>query len=412
MNANLINKLIKTKSKKSWEHTLVLSPFYKSVNTGKVDLDLVHMLDQEEKLTVNPNFKDKDNSSSFFNEIEVVFTDPPEEKKYLMKPLEPETLSPQDIAIELIKRMKNYFIQVWDNTKPTIVFTSMGMDSRIISYVLMQIRDEQGESFLGDIHFRCHGKESTYGFKELMKKQGWKSDQYSIYHEDKIGEIDEQNMGNPGNITNGYLRPTITFWEDIVPLGQEKDYNAVQGLFGGETFSYPLYPKRLFTDNRYQDLLVNIGLGRIKLANAYNRWNDFILPYIGYDFLDLSFRVPKKYFKWIDTDCYHHQQLDKGIQKLTRDQMRLEMCKVVGDEPPYFLGHVYNLVMSQTNADIMKDFYLGSKFYDQFSYIHEIRNAEPWRPYLTSGGIKQIYNNSYELKLYGLALVYERTKNH
>jgi len=286
------------------------------------------------------------------------------------------------------------------------------MDSRIISWVLASIREKQGAEFLGDIHFRAHGTEALYGFKKLMKQQGWKKDQYSIYKPDQLEKPGCHNMGDPDNVCNGYLRPTINFWDDLIKSGDEKKYNCVQGLFGGEIFSYPLYKHKEFTDNRFNDLRINMGLGRIKLVKAYHKWHDFIMPYLGFEFLDVAFRVPANMFKWVDAACYFHLEMDKGIHQRPRDQMRLEMCNIYHDDLPYFVGHLYNLVMSMKDMEVMRDFYLNSKFYKEFSHIPQVKNATPWHLYATKEHIKEIYNNTYQLKLYGLATTYEHTKKH
>jgi len=409
-------KLAHTKNKGSWLHTLVMTPLYKSKTTGEIDLSLAYIMDQEPTLTINPDFMAKDNSQMLFNEVEIVWPKIPKKWKHLEKPmdkLDDKELHVTKYADMLIQTLTEYLVKVWDNSKPTIVFTSMGMDSRIITYILANIRREHGDKFLGDIHFRSHGTEALYGFEELMRKQGWRRDQYSIYNKDHLEDVNCHNMGEFTGSVNGYLRPTVSFWDDLVPIGQEHTFNCVQGLFGGEIFSYPLYaPKKKFTENRYEDLTTNMGLGRIKLAKGYHQWNDMILPYLAYEFLELAFRCPESYFKWIDTDCYFHLDMDAGKHARGRDQVRLEMCRNLGDTTPYFVGHLYNLVMSTARANEMKAAYHYSKFYQEFSHVPEIRDAQPWRFYLNREGMKQIAANVYELKLYGMAMTYEHTEKH
>lgn len=218
-------KLSNTTHRKSWDHTLMASPLYKSKTTGKVSLDMAYILDQEPELTINPAFVEQNHESTFFNEIGLVDYPVQEKWKPLTKamPKFSDDLLPKDIAGLMIRAIEGYFLQVWDNTVPTLVFCSMGMDSRIISWVLASIREKQGADFLGDIHFRAHGAESLHGFKEMMKKQGWKKDQYSIYKPDQMEKPGYHNMGDPDNVCNGYLRPTINFWDDLIKSGNEKN---------------------------------------------------------------------------------------------------------------------------------------------------------------------------------------------
>ena len=82
------------------------------------------------------------------------------------------------------------------------------------------------------------------------------------------------------------------------------------------------------------------------------------------------------------------------------------MCEELGNELPFYIGHVYNLTISRKAAAQMEKDYHGSKFYAAFKDNSAVFNARPWDIYLNNEK-KRIAHDDIDLKLYGLATMYE-----
>jgi hypothetical protein len=270
------------------------------------------------------------------------------------------------------------------------------MDSRITSWILAGLRNKMGKDWLGDVHFRCHGYEGSV-FKEVMMKQGWKNEQYSVYKDGREKQLDYYNIGEFGVDINAFHEPTVDFFDDLTREMSEKQIALVSGVCGGEIFCYPLQSQRRFTDNRFQDLLHNIQEIRNRFCKEYNRWGDILAPYLGYEYLDLAFRVPNKNFKLI---ALNGQEVDL---------MRASMTNIFNDRIPFCIGHRYNMRISEARAGYMKEKYTGSKFYRHFSHLSVVKKAQPWIAYQNLPEHLDKEPSSIDLKLYGYATMYERT---
>ena len=357
-------------------------PVYFSKATGYRDISLTAVCRKEKKLTLNIE------SEAGFDEIGVNRAAMNYEYQYLKGILPKEKRTLEDFALKLIESIEKYFIDLWDSSKFHLITHSSGMDSRIISYVLAKLRDKGME--LGELHFRCHEPEGEL-FKQVMREQGWRKDQYSVYKENRLSEPDYYTRNFSQNV-NGFNRPSIEFWDDI--LSDEKKENTVyvSGLYGGEVFSYPIFKNRAFTENRHEDLISNTKAIFCGLAKLYNSWHDILLPFASYDYLDTAFRVDKEYFEFSEGEK-------------NRDLMRLKMLELLGNKLPFVVGHEYNLTISKGVAKQMRADYRGSKFYKDFPcYI--VKNALPWNVY-EYNNIEAVSNSHIDLKLYGLATMYE-----
>ena len=140
-------------------------------------------------------------------------------------------------------RLVDHLRRYWDASRPTLVLHSNGYDSRIISSCLVVLRDEGFK--LGKVHFRCHEPEGT-SFLQIMHRQGWTVDQYSVFEFPETNLFDVGRWAFPG--TSPWLPVTTfaNFWGDIVPEGDEKRWNLVCGVGGGEVFEYPALSKNPF----------------------------------------------------------------------------------------------------------------------------------------------------------------------
>jgi hypothetical protein len=359
---------------------------YKSKSSGKTDISLADLCRQEDNLTFNPE--------TGFNEIEI------DDVKNYINPdyahISTELPKLNDLTVVgiskyLILAIKEYFKECWNSKKFHLVFCSGGMDSRIMSWCLTQLREELGRKWLGKIHFVCHEPEGPI-FRQVMEQQGWHEDEYSVYKEGQEGSVDYYNICSFETNVNAYHRPAIEFWHEVVPRNKEKDVVCINGACGGELFIYPLRPSRQFSDNRYDDLRVNASNLMVNFCKGYNRWGDLLMPFLSYKYLDVAFRVPEHCFKWIEVD---------GIQK---DLLRHTMIQSFGDTTPYYHGHSYNLRISQDRADYIKEKYHNSKFYRDYQHLDEVRDAEPWSIYQVDERPKLAH---IDLKIYGYATMYE-----
>lgn len=71
----------------------------------------------------------------------------------------------------------------WDPAKFHVVAHSAGVDSRILSYCILELAEKHGDQWLGEILFVENGGESD-GFRKIMRLEGWDQSQYLVYNED------------------------------------------------------------------------------------------------------------------------------------------------------------------------------------------------------------------------------------
>lgn len=133
-------------------------------------------------------------------------------------------------------RLMEHIRSHWDASRPTLFCHSSGYDSRILSSCLAALRDEGFD--LGAVHFRCRPPEGE-SFLEIMRRQGWAPDQYSVYEMPAEDPMDVGAWDRPGVSPWLPITSQINFWRDIVPYDQEKDWNLIGGSGGGEALEYP-----------------------------------------------------------------------------------------------------------------------------------------------------------------------------
>lgn len=377
-----MNKLEHHKSNKSWYDTLSLGCVYKSKTTEKMDICLANLVSKEEKLTLNPN--------SGFEEIYPVPVGDLINPKYTHLKESYNKLSgitPKEFSEELIKRIKNYLKSNWDSSKKHIQFHSGGLDSRILSYVLRDLREEMGKDWIGDIHFRCHKPEEDI-FNQVMEDQGWDKSQYSVYWADKPFNGDYFNWYDFNFDANGFLDNGILFWDDLLSYDAfHADVVVITGWCGGEILNYPLWQG--YPGNIFNFLISNILYPNVRIASFYNHFGEILAPYIAYDVMDWEFQAPRDlYTLYPGKDGYHdliRETTLKEIFKDTRD------CNV---------GHIYKFDVSQARRDYIKDKFLNSKFYKDFKHLDFVAKADPW-------ALRGF--NTLESKLYGYATMYKNT---
>ncbi len=389
------------RKKKSWKLTLPLCRMYASKRYNRKGMSLRAMCRLENNLTLN--------RETGFNEFVVCDykSEIPPEYQYLTGslPKYPASVTAARIAKMLIGEIEKYFVELWDSNRFHLVFCSGGLDSRIMSLVLSRLRKKKGRRWLGDIHFRCHEPEGRL-FNRAMAMQGWKPSEYSVYKEGRFRGLDYFSIGKFNRDVNAFHRPLAEFWDDLLTAKEERKTVLVTGSGGGELFSYPLFKRWRFTDNRYEDFVYNTRPIVISVHRTYNRWNDVLSPFLGYGYLDRAFRVPKKYFKWVKARCYSTVDPYKGWQK--RDLMRMALFRQLRGKVMFFVGHEYNLKISRETEAYMKKKYRGSKFYRDFRHLDYVRRAQPWSPYVR-GRLNEVLKSD-DGKLYGYAAMYQGVK--
>jgi len=99
-------------------------------------------------------------------------------KQHRTIPAQPERVLPKfiDMYLEIIR-------EAWQPEKFHFVQHSSGYDSRILSELIKRLRNELGDSWLGDVLFVC-SKWEAEGFKRIMRYQGWDESQYHVVNED------------------------------------------------------------------------------------------------------------------------------------------------------------------------------------------------------------------------------------
>ena len=237
----------------------------------------------------------------------------PESKHYLLVDQPRYVGSMQQYARQLLNSVKRFFLAIW-NDKTKIVMHSGGYDSRIISLALMELRQQEGDAWLGDIHFRCHQPEEDL-FKIIMQAEGWRPDQYSCYDGP---QLDYYDIGNPRAVFNGWhnYNQAMNFWRDIIPPGSENEHICITG-FGGEMFKFlAMYndkgARQKYCDNNHLNILLDYNPGQGQWEGAWNNmWADLWQPFWSYEYLSYSLSCPPEWCTW-DVD---HDNIRKEIIK-------------------------------------------------------------------------------------------------
>jgi hypothetical protein len=158
---------------------------YQNLVTGKVSPFYAAACDGLERVTLQPGFdcgKHPDAKWVVDPFVEVRTIHPRRlERVRECKPIKCDKLQP------IIDAVKTTLVELWDSTKAHVVFHSSGYDSRILSGCIRELGEARGSSWLGKVLFLSNRWEAA-GFYEIMRRQGWRTDQYLAYTE---GQPDE-----------------------------------------------------------------------------------------------------------------------------------------------------------------------------------------------------------------------------
>lgn len=84
--------------------------------------------------------------------------------------------------VDLYNALKSSLYNKWNSDVFHVVLHTSGSDSRLISTMLKELREEHGDKWLGDMIFLENGGEG-FRFKEIMEAQGWERSKYMVYND-------------------------------------------------------------------------------------------------------------------------------------------------------------------------------------------------------------------------------------
>jgi len=268
---------------------------------GNMDYDFIRLANKQQSLTFLTKFLNHRYNPPWWETPfeEIKFTTPAErinpDYKYLLKDQPKTKLSIQQFTQNIVDGVKKYIVVNLKEGEKYLMLHSGGYDSRIISSCM---RDLWLEGLRFDIHFRCHQPEGPQ-FLEIMKRQGWNKDQFSIFEGAKENYY---NIGDKNNTLNGWnnYNQSMNFWSDIVP--DESKYFVITGLMS-ESFKYIAmhgkenFPRR--SDNRFIDILLHFTPDEGQWDSLYMmEFKDLLMPLGSYTYLEHALTVDPEWCKF------------------------------------------------------------------------------------------------------------------
>jgi len=291
------------------------------------------------------------------------------------------------IILELKEAIKSYLVKTWNTKKKKLFLHSAGYDSRIISGCLMELREERGEDWIGEIHFRCHQPEGAM-FIEIMKRQGWREDQYSLW-EDFKGKEDHYNLGRIEPV-NGFMShiQQYDFFSDYIEKHGAKNVVIIGGIYGGELFDYPSRGKKHFKDFKYCNNYWLNSLHNYMLyeGGTVSKYFDgcayAIFPFLSYDYLRVASKMKKE---WVKRDLSKGNKYPDNIRLALLKSFKVDLLNIE------YGVHDYHWNTTQKTINKMRDFYNTSEFKKKYG----IDIKFPFK------------NNTYEDKIWVFAVMYD-----
>jgi len=354
---------------------------------GRGDYDFVRLAKMQPKLTFDLRFLSPDFRMQWFETPfkEIMFTTIQQRInpgwKYLLKNQPIYPLGIKEFTQKLVDGIKEYLKENLKKEEKYLFLHSGGYDSRVISSCM---RDLWEEGMRFDIHFRCHQPEEPM-FLEIMKRQGWPKDMYSVF----TGQPDNYySIGHKENYLNGWhnYNQSMNFWSDIAK--NEKEYTLITGL-GGELFKYIALHSREYYPIRCENININILLQFNPDEGQWDglyirKFKDLLMPLFGYSYMKTSLMVVPGW-------CKFNGQTDSVRIELTR------RFKYGITDIPYG-RHNYSWNLSDKFFEgMLKDFY-ASRFYKDFGKHITIQldftNLSSWAAKLW--GFMTTYDKIYE----------------
>jgi len=119
--------------------------------------------------------------NTIFKEVKLKKYRPTFKEHLLTKELGKITPEGGDWMRNIYNTLKDVIYKTWGNDFH-VVGHSGGHDSRIISTIIKELREEHGDDWLGKILFVENGGEGIE-FHKIMENQGWGKSQYMVYNE-------------------------------------------------------------------------------------------------------------------------------------------------------------------------------------------------------------------------------------
>lgn len=367
----------------SMEHLMHLFPRYISVASKERSLDLAYLLSKAKTNTLDFN------SASGFREITTTDSGDriPGRWKYLTCALPKRERPLNEIVEDLISGIKACLLKTIRPQDDKLFIMSGGADSRILSWILTDIRNEYGNDRLGNIQFVCHHPEGEE-FLATMLAQGWSKDQYRVHKHGQSDSADYYDYGNFDYNMNGYIPLSFNFWSEVVKAGEEQRWVWISGGYGGEMLQYPIDIPGLLQPNRYQLLRRLDGGFYFGYMHIILNCQDILFPYLGHDVLDTIFSIPDKYY----VSTIRCGQKEGAI--------RAEILNKFKDATPCHRGHAYNFTMTEQRKTYIRNKWHNSKFFKRFHNVPDVAHCDPTNP----------DRKGYGNKLYSLATCYERVE--
>jgi len=374
-----LNCVFKYNDFKSLSLLEISQKVYSEIKNITVDTDYIEQVKQGKR---------EDWRNTIFKEIKIteIKEKVPEKYQRIFDNTKTDLMSVKKHAVAIKKALKEYIVNNWDSEKPKIMFHSGGYDTRIISHILVELREEKGEKWIGNIHFRCHQPEEKE-FLEIMQLQGWKPEQYSVWEH---APEDHYLIGNPKDIVNGFcpLSHQMNFWSDIIPKDKEKDYILIGGSNGGEFFNYFAKDVKPYKEFNYcKNMAINRWLNYFEeegewMSENISRFGGVILPYVSYEFLKAASVVPDSMIKMETEYC-------ENIRYEILKTFKLDALQVIyGD-------HNYTWNLSEKTLEDIYNFYNNSKFYNDFKVDILASNIDE-------------YINCFDSRLAAFSMLYEQ----
>lgn len=224
----------------------------------------------------------------------------------LKSPAEPFVGTLDEFAGLAKDRLVDHIVNYWDADHPNLFCHSSGYDSRILSSCLAWLRDEGFD--LGEVHFRCRPPEVP-SFMEIMRRQGWRPDQYSAYEMPEDDPLDVGAWDRPGVSPWLPITSQINFWRDIVPYDREKDWNLIGGSGGGEALEYtsqgkpPTVPWTFCGNANVQRWFSYFPDGTDFAADVEARFASVMFPYFGASHIRTIAALPTRFLGYHPSGC-------------------------------------------------------------------------------------------------------------
>lgn len=168
---------------------------------------------------------------TFFKEVKVA---PPKMteavKRYAQNPNPESVKQPVRVMSKVIERE-------WNSDHFHLQLHSSGYDSRLISGILMELREKHGAGWIGDMFFLCWEPDGPC-FRKIMEWEGWKKNQYHIYREgvgvDYRAElVDFENVGrwvNDYSVPHLCAAPAVEDAKRRGLIPKDRDIHVIIGI--------------------------------------------------------------------------------------------------------------------------------------------------------------------------------------